>query len=286
MHARRLRLLPRFQLSTAAETERRLTAIAGLLPEVSDALLALQSQDLAIRTKSNDKDLVTRADLESESRLRAFIERHFPQDSILGEEGGGSLGGSGFTWVIDPVDGTINYTHGLPLFAVSIGLTCDGALSGGLVHMPALGTTYNAIRGHGAFQDSKPIKVSSVDRPSQALVVTGFPYDRAGRIELLLDGVRQVLLNCRGVRRTGSAAIDLCWLAAGRFDVHFEINLSPWDTCAGELIVREAGGRVTNYSGVEHVLSDKSLLATNGRLHEDMLRILEGQNDLFRNQTA
>ncbi len=194
----------------------------------------------------------------------------------MGEEGGGSLSGAGFTWVIDPVDGTINYAHGLPLFAISIGLTLDGIIAGGLVHMPALGTTYTGVKGMGAYCGQRKISVSGTVNPSQALVVTGFPYDRADKIDYLLSGVRSVLENCRGIRRTGSAAVDLCWLADGKFDAHYEMNLSPWDTCAGELIVREAGGRVTSYAGREHELSDKSLLATNGHLHDSMLKILEG----------
>lgn len=247
-----------------------------MVREVSSRLLEMQHADLGIRTKTNDKDLVTRADLESESRLRSFIETHFAEDHVLGEEGGGNLNGSGFTWVIDPVDGTINYAHGLPLFSISIGLTLNGELAGGMVHMPALGTTYTAVKGMGAFCGDRKIAVSQTSEASQALVVTGFPYDRASRIDYLLSGVRSVLVNCRGIRRTGSASVDLCWLAEGRFDAHFEIDLSPWDTCAGELIVREAGGRVTTYAGAEHKLADKSLLATNGRLHDAMLKILEG----------
>lgn len=259
-----------------AEARRRLDSLPAVLADVSRILLELQTADLNIRTKSNDKDLVTRADLESETRLRSFIETNFPGDHVMGEEGGGSLSGTGFTWVIDPVDGTINYAHGLPLFAISIGLTMDGVLAGGLVHMPAMSTTYTAIQGMGAHCGQRKVSVSGTVHPSQALVVTGFPYERADKIDYLLGGVRAILENCRGIRRTGSAAVDLCWLADGKFDAHFEMNLSPWDTCAGELIVREAGGRVTTYAGREHELTDKSLLATNGHLHNSMLKILEG----------
>lgn len=276
LYAGRLWLLSGRQLNLQQEARRRLDAIPGVVREVSSRLLELQHADLDIRTKTNEKDLVTRADLESESRLRSFIEKHFPEDHVLGEEGGGSLSGTGFTWVIDPVDGTINYAHGLPLFSISIGLTWNGELAAGMVHMPALGTTYTAVKGMGAYCGDRRISVSQTVDASAALVVTGFPYDRANRIEYLLSGVRSVLMNCRGIRRTGSASVDLCWLAEGRFDAYYEIDLSPWDTCAGELIVRESGGRVTTYAGREHELADKSLLATNGRLHEAMLKILEG----------
>jgi myo-inositol-1(or 4)-monophosphatase len=277
VYARRLRLFSGRKLtSLQAEARRRLDSLPSVIAEVSGILLELQTADLNIRTKSNDKDLVTRADLESETRLRSFVERNFPGDHVMGEEGGGSLSGAGFTWVIDPVDGTINYAHGLPLFAISIGLTLDGTIAGGLVHMPALGTTYTAVKSMGAYCGQRKISVSPTTNPSQALVVTGFPYDRSDKIEYLLGGVRSVLQNCRGIRRTGSAAVDLCWLAHGKFDVHYEMNLSPWDTCAGELIVREAGGLVTTFAGRDHQLTDKSLLATNGHLHDAMLKILEG----------
>jgi len=245
-----------------------------VVPGVAEILRRMQSGDLDIKTKTNAMDLVTAADLESERRITRFIREQFPEDSILAEEGGGEIGSNGFTWVIDPVDGTINYAHGLPLYAISIGLVFNGALSAGLVHMPALGTSYTAFTGEGAFCDGRQIHVSATQSPDQAIVVTGFPYDRLALMEVLLERVRAILTNCRGIRRTGSASLDLCWLAEGRFDAQYELNLAPWDTCAAELIVREAGGRATDLNGNDHKLSDKSMLATNGHIHEDMLRIL------------
>ncbi|MBL8019612.1 MAG: inositol monophosphatase [Leptospirales bacterium] len=246
---------------------------ATVLPELAEFLRNLQNRDLAIKTKRNARDLVTVADLESEKRIVSFIRAAFPEDDVLAEEGGGDFG-EALTWVIDPVDGTVNYAHGLPLYAISIGLAWQGKPIAGLVHMPALRTTYRAAIGSGATCDGVPIGVTDTLETSQSLVVTGFPYEREPIIDLLMTGVRSTLMNCRGIRRTGSAAIDLCWLAHGRFDAHYELNLAPWDTCAGELIVREAGGRVTDLNGREHELKHKSLLATNGRIHEDMLRIL------------
>ncbi|MCE9599841.1 MAG: inositol monophosphatase [Spirochaetia bacterium] len=244
-----------------------------VLPELAEFLRSLQSGDLSIKTKQNARDLVTVADVESERRITTFIRNSYAGDDILAEEGGGAFG-SALTWVIDPVDGTVNYAHGLPLYAISIGLAWEGKPIAGLVHMPALGTTYRGALGRGATCNGAPISVTKTLETSQSLVVTGFPYEREPVMDLLMTGVRATLMNCRGMRRTGSAAVDLCWLAQGRFDAHYELKLAPWDSCAGELIVREAGGRVTDLNGKEHELNDKSLLATNGHIHEDMLRIL------------
>lgn len=246
---------------------------AGVLAELAAFLRDFQTGNLSIKTKRNARDLVTAADLESEKRITDFIRQHFPEDDILAEEGGGAFG-SKLTWVIDPVDGTVNYAHGLPLYAVSIGLAWQGKPVAGLVHLPAMHSTYRGALGKGALCNGMPINVTDTAETSQSLVVTGFPYEREPIMDLLMTGVRATLMNCRGIRRTGSAAIDLCWLAQGRFDAHYELNLSPWDSCAGELIVREAGGRVTDLNGQEHELMHKSLLATNGHIHEDMLRIL------------
>ncbi len=243
-------------------------------------MLRIQSSDLQISTKSNHRDLVTRADLESERQITSFIRAHWPTDGIQGEEGGGHTT-EGFTWIIDPVDGTVNYAHGLPLFAVSIGIALNGVPIAGLVHLPGLGNTYRAAQGKGAFRDGKAIRVSDVQTPDQALVVTGFPYDREKYLPALMSGVENILRNCRGIRRTGTAAVDLCWLAEGRFDAHYEMHLNPWDTCAGVVVVREAGGRVTDYAGKDHDLSDKTLLATNGHLHEAMLGILAPMRNLL-----
>lgn len=261
-------------MSSVLEAIERLNRLEKLvLPDLSQALVRIQGGNLGIKTKSNDKDLVTVADVESENRLTSFIREHWPEDSILAEETGGSIGRD-LTWIIDPVDGTVNYAHGLPLYSVSVGIALDGKPVAGIVHMPSLGTTYKGAVGHGATKNGNPIRVSETNAASQALVVTGFPYDRATILEALIAGVESVLKNCRGIRRTGSASIDLCWLAEGSFDAHYECNLSPWDTCASEVILQEAGGRITTFAGEEHRLTDKTLLATNHLLHEAMLQII------------
>lgn len=251
----------------------RLDVVAAALPEIAATLRSMQSGDLKIQTKSNVVDLVTAADFESERMLLEIIRSSFPDDAILAEESG--LSGEGeFVWVIDPLDGTINYSHGLPHYAISIGVMSDGVPVGGLVSLPAFDDTYRATNGEGAFKNGQPIAVTKTAELKQALVVTGFPYEREGLIDPLLAGVREVLLQCQGLRRTGSAAVDLCYVAEGKFDAHFEINLNPWDSCGGSVILREAGGRVTGYDGIEHSPFEKSILSTNGLIHEKLLAIL------------
>jgi myo-inositol-1(or 4)-monophosphatase len=255
------------------ELQLRLDAIEQPVARVMELLRKMQEEDLGIRTKSNDVDLVTKADYESERILLEFIKNHFPEDGILAEESGASSGGN-YTWVIDPVDGTVNYAHGLPLYAISIGIMYKNDPVAGLVALPALGDIYRSIKGNGAAKNHKTIKVTSTNSLKQALVVTGFPYDRHSVLDTLLIGVRETLFHCRGLRRTGSAALDLCWVAEGRFDIHFENSLNPWDSCGGGVILREAGGRITNYAGEEHNPFMKTIVATNGILHDDFLRII------------
>ena len=263
----------------------RLAVIETILPEVENRLRVLQDGDLGIRTKTNAMDLVTRADLESEALIKNAITAAFPEDAILAEESGRSAGagaagatdptGAGeFLWAIDPVDGTINYAHGLPLYSVSVGLMLNGEPVAGIVSLPALNNRYRAITGQGATRDGKPIHVSATTEFSQALVVTGFPYTRHRMMDTLLRGLENILQHARGVRRTGSAAIDLCWLAEGRFDCYYEFNLNPWDTCAGTILLREAGGRLSDFRGGEHTPGDYQLAASNSTLHTAFLNVL------------
>ncbi len=261
------------------ELRRRLDAIEKILPEVEDVLRRIQtdeSEDLGVRTKTNDMDLVTRADLESERMIKAAITDNFPDDAILAEESGHSGDEQAeFLWAIDPVDGTINYAHGLPLYCVSIGILCRNRPVAGIVAMPALRDRYRSIEGEGAFKNGHAIRVSATDDFSRSLTVTGFPYDRERVMDDLLTGVRRVLERARGVRRTGSAALDLCWLAEGRFDAYYETNLNPWDTCAGTVILREAGGRISDFSGTDHVPGDYQIAASNGIVHDALIKAVQ-----------
>jgi len=262
--------------STLDAIEERLDAVQDILPEVSSLLRELQEEDLNIRTKSNDMDLVTRADHASEEKIVGIIKRRFGGDAILAEESGvhSQDQDSPFQWLIDPVDGTINYAHGLPLYGVSIGLMYRGLPFAGLVAFPALYDVYRAVQGRGATKNGKPISVSGEDQLSRSLIATGFPYNRAEILPRLMQGVEAVLKNARGIRRTGSASLDLCWMAEGRLDGLYELNLSPWDTCAGSVVVREAGGRVSDFTGEEHHPETRSIVATNKRIHDALLAIL------------
>ncbi len=262
------------------EVNRRLDAVEGLLPELQRLLTTMQEEDLQVRTKSTHRDLVTKADVASEEIIVHFLQTMFPGDAILAEESGqhqalsSSAEASGLTWCVDPVDGTVNYAHGLPLYAVSFGLLFENEPVGGLVFLPALGDVYRGAAGCGATKNNRPIRVSPNQDLDSALVVTGFPYRRQEMIDTLTQSIRNVLLNARGIRRTGSAALDLCWVAEGRFDGHYEWNLSPWDTCGALIILREAGGTATNLNGDDFHLNDGMLVATNGFIHEPLRQTL------------
>ena len=256
----------------------RIEALRPTVDRVGAMLVGLQAEDLGIRTKSNHMDLVTKADVASEEALLEFIRTTFPADEILAEESGGDLAAARdaeFAWAVDPVDGTINYAHGLPLYAISLGLLHHGEPVAGLVALPALGAVYSAVLGQGAFCDGHPIRVSPEHELSRGLVVTGFPYNRAEIMPVLLAGVEAILSGARGMRRTGSAALDLCWLAQGRFAALYELNLNAWDSVAGVALVREAGGHVTNLFGDRYDPFAKSVVASNGVLHEALLACLD-----------
>ncbi len=254
---------------------RRLDAVSQLLPSLSRMLRSLQEKELELLFKSNELDYATVADLESERMIVEMVEEYFPEDRILAEEGGDRGGTGPFVWVIDPVDGTVNYSHGLPLYTVSVGLALEREPVGGVVFLPALGDLYRAIQGEGATKNGKPLRASQREPLSRGLVVTGFPYNRREHLDLLAEGVRAVLEKARGIRRTGCASLDLCWLAEGRFDAFYELNLKPWDTCAGTIIAREAGAVVSDFRGDPYdPFQCNTLAASNPRIHEEFLRLL------------
>lgn len=226
--------------------------------------------------KSSAVDPVTEYDRAAEDAIRQLLASHRPDDSILGEEGGGSDWDTGRVWIVDPLDGTVNFVHGVPQVAVSVALWEDGRPLVGVVRDAIGGEVFSAAAGEGAWLDSEPIRVSPTSDPVRALVGTGFPYDRRERAAELAAVVGRVLAEVQGIRRIGSAALDLCWVAAGRFDAYWEYRLKPWDTAAGELIVSEAGGTVTDLGGARYVPDAPGILATNGPLHARMLEILAG----------
>lgn len=271
-----LKLAGRSLSELSTEAAARLDAVGAVLPRLIELLPKMQSGDLGIRTKSNDMDLVTLADLASEEIILEAIARHFPADAVLAEESGaqGNVKLQEFTWAIDPVDGTINFAHGLPLYSVSIGLLHRGQPVAGVLCQPALGSTYRAVQGQGATRNGQPISVSPETRLDRGLVVTGFPYNRAEILPTLLEGVRGILTSARGLRRTGSAALDLCWLADGKFVGLYELNLSAWDSSAGAILVREAGGQITNLIGEQYDPFGHEIAASNGAVHQDLLQML------------
>jgi myo-inositol-1(or 4)-monophosphatase len=229
-------------------------------------------QNIAVE-KKGPIDLVTAADLAVERDFRARIAERFPDHLVVGEEGGGAGAPSRFRWIVDPIDGTTNFAHGIALFCVSIALEIDGELAVAAVFDPIGDELFTAERGAGARLNGVPLRVSARDALIDALLVTGFPYSvekRARQVQVF----GALLQRTRGVRRLGSAALDLCYVAAGRFDAFWEEHLHAWDIAAGALIVAEAGGRVTNYADQPLDVFGGEILASNGRLHEPVRRVL------------
>jgi len=228
-----------------------------------------------IRSKSADMDLVTETDVAAEKLITAEIRREFPDHGILGEESTGNLESkTGFTWIIDPIDGTTNFAHGHLIVGVSIGLAYEGRPVAGCVYCPALEEEFLAAKGLGATLNGEMIRVSNVPKLSQSLLASGFPYDLRDRPDHYLAFWRPMLMTAHGVRRLGSASIDLCWVAAGRLEGYWEENLKAWDIAAGIIILEEAGGRVSDFSEKPHHLDRRELLATNGVIHSEMARAL------------
>jgi myo-inositol-1(or 4)-monophosphatase len=224
--------------------------------------------------KKGKIDLVTEADLQSEKTILDLIGRHFPQDSIISEEAGEYGHLPERVWLVDPLDGTTNFTHHFPFFAVSIALEVEKELVLGVVFNPSMDEYFEAVTGRGATFNNNPIRVSQTERLGDALLATGFPYDVHERPDSVIKRFKRMIVGAQGIRRPGSAAIDLCYVAEGRFDGFWEEGLKPWDTAAGILIVREAGGRVSTFDGAPCTPYSKSIVASNPFIHEEMTRLL------------
>jgi len=258
---------------------------SGYLPAMQQlareagALLMSYFGKVAIEYKG-DVDIVTAADRAAEELIVTSIRRQWPAHDLIGEEGSRTETGSDFRWYVDPLDGTTNFAHGFPVFCVSLGLAHKGERIAGVVYDPTRNEMFAAEKGGGAHLNGQPIRVSKTARLTGALVATGFP-SRNRHKNPNIHFYHQITLRSHGVRRAGSAALDLCSIAAGRYDAYWEFNLNAWDTSAGILIVQEAGGQVTNYQGGECKVEDRDVLATNGLLHEEMMRefhaIIEGR---------
>ena len=221
-------------------------------------------------------NIVTDVDLASEQLIRDRIATHYPRHEVLAEEGGLAESASDYRWVIDPLDGTTNYAHGFPVFCVSIGLEYQGETILGVVYDPMREEMFTAERGGGAALNNRPIRPSSTADLVQSLLSTGFPYDIRTSTLTNLDHWANFAMNAQALRRIGSAALDLCYVACGRFDGFWELSLSPWDMAAGALIVAEAGGRVTDFQGNPFSNYKPEVIASNGLIHGRMVEILAG----------
>jgi myo-inositol-1(or 4)-monophosphatase len=223
-----------------------------------------------------DIDLVTEVDFACQERIIALIHEQFPDDEVIAEEKTNSFEGTGNRWIVDPLDGTTNYAHGYPFFCTSIGYEVGGEVVLGVVYNPIFQELFYARKGQGAFFNGDPIKVSGITDVREALTCTGFPYDVRTNPKNNIDHFTRFLYEAQAVRRDGSAALNLSYVASGRFDGYWELKLRPWDVAAGVLIVREAGGVVTNFKGGDYSIYSDDILATNGLVHQRMSDILEG----------
>ncbi len=228
------------------------------------------------RKSGQEKNLVTEIDKGSEEIIIRLLRRYFPSHDILAEESGTRHRlTSEYRWVIDPLDGTTNYTHGFPVFCVSIGLEWKGELLLGVIYDPNTDELFSAEKGKGAYLNGKRIIVSKVDALQRSLLVTGFPYNIADNPGHAVEHFVKFLMKSQAVRRMGSAALDLAYVAAGRFDGFWEVELNPWDMAAGVLLVQEAGGIVTDFRNDPVSIYRKEILASNGLIQTAMIELLK-----------
>ena len=261
---------PRF-LATATE----------IVLRAGDIQLAGQASGFRV-DKKGTIDLVTEIDVACERMARQLLGERFPDHDILAEEFGGAAAGEGrsrYRWVFDPLDGTTNFAHGLPIFCASLGLEIDGRRAVGAIYDPSRKELFTAERGEGAYLNGRRIRPSATDALIDALLVTGFPYDMHKQGPDLIQLFGRFMGTARAVRRLGSAALDLCYVAAGRFEGFWEQHLKPWDVSAGALVVEEAGGRVTGMDGSPFDAAAGHLVASNGPLHDQMLAVIREFRD-------
>jgi myo-inositol-1(or 4)-monophosphatase len=230
--------------------------------------------DLSIEVKAKH-DYVTEVDREAEAAVVAVLRRRAPGHAILAEEGSGG-GDSTYRWIVDPLDGTTNFLHGVPTFAVSVGLEDEQGLVAGCVFDPSRGESFHAHRGGGAFLNGEPIACTELDHLDAALIATGFPFREMDRLPAYLTAFERFVRSTSGLRRAGSASLDLVYTACGRYDGFFEVGLSPWDLAGGAIVVMEAGGLVTDVHGGPGFLANGAVVASGARLHAAMLAITKG----------
>lgn len=229
---------------------------------------------IEVEFKTNEKNLVTEIDKASEKLITDFIRKKYPSHGILAEESGEENKSAEYLWVVDPLDGTSNFAHGLPIFSVSIGVQKNGETIAGAVYDVTRDIVYSAEKNAGSFANDKKISVSTNDNLALSMLVTGFPYNVKDNPDKAFERFIEFTKTARAVRRLGSAAIDFCYVASGVFDGFWEVYLNPWDICAGKLIVEEAGGVVTDFDGNAIDIYSKRILASNNRVHQKMIEIL------------
>ncbi|MFZ0887294.1 MAG: inositol monophosphatase family protein [Candidatus Binataceae bacterium] len=264
------RLSNKLPIPAIAEIEKVAMRAAGVAGRIHLSRL----RRISVKLKSSPIDLVTEADREAEAAIIEVIRRAYPAHAVLAEESGASAESSEHRWIVDPLDGTTNFAHGYPQFCVSIAYEHRGRLELGVVYDALKRECFVARRGGGARLNGKPIHVSRVRRLEDSMLCTGFPYDRRERPRFYLAFWEAFMMRTQAIRRTGSAALDLTCVACGRIDGFFEFGLKAWDVAAGALIVKEAGGRVTNMDGTPLDLDAGKIVVSNGRLHREMVAVV------------
>lgn len=254
-----------------------LASIEKISREVGQFLIKEQFKihESEIEFKGRSNDMVSRADKEAERRFVEYLSKLLPEAGFMAEEGTRSKKGREFNWIIDPLDGTTNYLHGLPFFCTSIALQQNDALVLGVIYDPTRGECFTAEKGKGASLNRKPIHVSQHKSLRQSLVAMGFPYNSLDRQAEYLTILSTVISNSRGMRRLGSAALDMAYVACGRFDAFYEYGLHPWDVAAGAVLVSEAGGQVSDFKDENTFMENQTILCDNGLIHSEILEILK-----------
>jgi len=252
-----------------------LTAIQAAL-KAGEILKKGYNSHFEIRKKEGKHNLVTEYDLLSETTIISFIKERFPDHSILCEEGGQVQKDNEIEWIIDPLDGTVNFAHSIPMFAVSIAVRKGNDFISAVTYHPLLSELFVAEKAKGAYLNGNKIKVTNTKKLDDAILATGFPYDLINNPNNCIERFMSILKLGLPIRRIGSACLDLAYIAAGRLDVFWEVNLGPWDCAAGKLLIEEAGGRVTHFDDSEVILKDKNaIVATNSYLHENILNLFK-----------
>jgi len=262
-----MRLMPPTLMSYARAAAQAATRAGSLLRQYA-------GRPRTVETKRNAIDLVTEVDRAAEALIDRFLHRAYPDIGFFGEEAGHRPRRSRYRWVVDPIDGTINFVHGLPLFGVSIALEHRGRILIGVIYDPMRRELFVAMKGHGAFLNRHPIRVSPTRRLSHSLLSTGFSFHSLTHTQPYLRWFQTLQQRSHGVRRIGTSVLSLAAVAAGRLEGFYERDLQPWDLAAGALLVEEAGGRITNLEGRPMVLGEGRLVASNGHIHRELLRAL------------